>query len=46
MVSSSRDNWILAIDALHGNPFDGHTLKGALRQVKTDYRLAAFACLL
>jgi IS5 family transposase len=34
MVSSSRDNWILAIDALHGNPFDGHTLKGALRQVK------------
>lgn len=34
MVSSSRDNWILAIDALHGNPFDGHTLKGALQQVK------------
>jgi IS5 family transposase len=34
MVSSSKDNWILAIDALHGNPFDGHTLKDALRQVK------------
>jgi IS5 family transposase len=34
MVSSSRDNWILGIDALHGNPFDGHTLKNALRQVK------------
>jgi IS5 family transposase len=34
MVSSSKDNWILAIDALHGNPFDGHTLKGALHQVK------------
>lgn len=34
MVSSSRDNWILAIDALHGNPFDGYTLKDALHQVK------------
>jgi IS5 family transposase len=34
MVSSSKDNWILAIDALHGNPFDGHTLKNSLRQVK------------
>jgi IS5 family transposase len=34
MVSSSRDNWILGIDALHGNPFDGHTLKNALQQVK------------
>ncbi|MDO9558996.1 MAG: IS5 family transposase [Syntrophales bacterium] len=34
MVSSSRDNWILAIDALHGNPYDGHTLKDALQQVK------------
>lgn len=34
MVSSSRDNWILAIDAVHGNPFDGHTLKDSLKQVK------------
>ncbi|MEN6620301.1 MAG: IS5 family transposase, partial [Smithella sp.] len=34
MVSSSKDNWILGIDALHGNPFDGHTLKDALQQVK------------
>lgn len=34
MVSSSKDNWILAIAALHGNPFDGHTLKDALHQVK------------
>jgi len=25
MVSSSKDNWILAIDAVHGNPFDGHS---------------------
>jgi IS5 family transposase len=34
MVSSSKGNWILAIDALHGNPFDGHTLKDALQQVR------------
>jgi len=34
LVSSSRDNWILGIDAVHGNPFDGHTLKNALQQVK------------
>jgi IS5 family transposase len=34
MVSSSKGNWILAIDAVHGNPFDGHTLKDSLRQVK------------
>jgi len=34
MVSSSKDNWILAIDAVHGNPYDGHTLKDSLEQVK------------
>ena len=34
MVSSSKDNWILAINAVHGNPFDGHTLKDSLKQVK------------
>ena len=34
MVTSSKENWILAIDALHGNPFDGHTLKQSLEQVR------------
>ena len=34
MVTSSLKNWVLAIDALHGNPFDGHTLKKSLEQVK------------
>jgi IS5 family transposase len=34
MVNSSLKNWVLAIDALHGNPFDGHTLKQSLEQVK------------
>jgi IS5 family transposase len=36
MVSSSRDNWILAIDAVQGNPYDGHTLKDSLKQVKDN----------
>jgi IS5 family transposase len=34
MVTSSIKNWVLAIDALHGNPFDGHTLKKSLEQVR------------
>ena len=34
MVTSSRDNWVLGIQAFHGNPYDGHTLKGSLKQVK------------
>ena len=34
MVTSSLKNWVLAIDALHGNPFDGHTLRQSLDQVK------------
>lgn len=32
MVSSSKGNWILAIEALHGNPYDGHTLKGIVNK--------------
>jgi len=34
VASTSKDNWIVGIEALHGNPYDGHTLKGALEQVK------------
>jgi IS5 family transposase len=34
MVTSSKENWVLAIDAIHGNPFDGHTLKQSIEQVK------------
>jgi len=30
VVSTSRGNWVLASDALHGNPYDGHTLAAAL----------------
>ena len=32
LVTTSKDNWIIGIAALHNNPFDGHTLKDALDQ--------------
>lgn len=32
LVSTSRDNWVIGIDALHGNPYDGHTLPESLTQ--------------
>jgi IS5 family transposase len=30
MVTTSKGNWILGIDAIHGNPYDGHTLKASI----------------
>jgi IS5 family transposase len=32
LVSTSKDNWIVGAQAIHGNPYDGHTLKEALDQ--------------
>jgi IS5 family transposase len=29
-VSTSTSNWVLDVEALDGNPYDGHTLKGSL----------------
>ena len=34
MVTSAKSNWILGIDAVHGNPYDGHTLSDALAQTE------------
>lgn len=34
VATTSRDNWVVGVEALHGNPFDGHTLNGAIEQVK------------
>lgn len=34
MATSSKDNWILGIQALHGNPYDGHTLLSSIDQVE------------
>jgi IS5 family transposase len=34
LVSTSQDNWIVGAQAIHGNPYDGHTLKEALNQAQ------------
>ena len=34
VAATSRDNWIVGIQAHHGNPYDGHTLTDALSQVE------------
>lgn len=31
-VSTSKNNWIVGARAIHGNPYDGHTLEDALAQ--------------
>lgn len=34
VATTNRSNWIVGAKALHGRPFDGHTLVSALTQVK------------
>lgn len=34
VVTTSRRGWVVGIDAWHGNPYDGHTLKEAMAQVE------------
>ncbi len=33
-VTTSKNNWIVGAQALHGNPYDGHTLSAALSQTE------------
>ena len=33
-ATTSKGNWLVAADSLPGNPYDGHTLEGALAQVE------------
>lgn len=33
VATTSRDNFVVGMQALPGNPFDGHTLAGALKQI-------------
>lgn len=33
-VTTSKSNWIIGVQALHGNPYDGHTLQDALEQAE------------
>ncbi len=34
VVTTSKQGWVVGIAALHGNPYDGHTLKAAHAQVE------------
>jgi transposase, IS5 family len=34
VATTSKSNWIVGAQALHGNPYDGHTLRGAIGQVE------------
>lgn len=34
VATTSKSNWIVGAHALDGNPYDGHTLRGAIQQVK------------
>jgi len=34
VATTSKSNWIVGAQALHGNPYDGHTLGGAIGQVE------------
>ena len=34
VAATSKNNWIVGAHALDGNPYDGHTLRGAIQQVE------------
>lgn len=34
MVTTSKNNWIVGIQAHHGNPYDGHTLKTSIEKAE------------
>ncbi len=34
MVTTSKSNWVVAIEAHHGNPYDGHTLKTSITKAE------------
>ena len=34
VATTNESNWVVGVQALHGNPYDGHTLAGAIKQVE------------
>jgi transposase, IS5 family len=34
LVNTSKDSWIVRVQVVHGNPYDGHTLKAAIDQAE------------
>jgi IS5 family transposase len=45
-VTTAKNNWIVAAEALHGNPYDGHTLASAIEQTEklTGVAVAQVVC--
>jgi IS5 family transposase len=41
MVTTSKNNWVVAIQAHHGNPYDGHTLKSSIEKAEEMTRWKA-----
>ena len=41
VVSTSRNNWVLGVQAHHSNPYDGHTLESSLEQAE---QIAGMRC--
>ena len=39
VAATSRGGWFVGAKALHGNPYDGHTLKDALKQIERIVRV-------
>ena len=35
LATTSKQNWIVGVQALHNNPYDGHTLGGAIKNVES-----------
>ena len=39
VATTSKSNWIVGAHALHGNPYDGHTITGAIAQIERLTRI-------
>jgi len=44
VATTNRDNFVVGMQAIHGNPFDGHTLSQALSQVERITRQKPERC--
>lgn len=36
LASTSRNNWIVGVEALHNNPYDGHTLNQTIKKAESN----------
>ena len=42
IATTSKGNWIVGAQALSGNPYDGHTLAGAMEQIGVSFDRRGF----